>query len=300
MTDLKTTFKAKFPDIIFAEPLARYSTFRIGGPADYFYRLKDSALLPDLINFAKEHSLKYFLFGGGSNILFHDDGFRGLVIHLESSKLEIKDDQVIADAGVSIPQLIKAAIESHLFGLEKWGGLPGTVGGAVRGNAGCNGLETKDILVEAKLFNPQTSQLHTENNSFFNFSYRSSTIKKTGEIVLQAVFQLRKSEISIDEQKKLLAEITRERASKQPPGSSCGSFFKNPSPETPSGKLIDQAGLKGTKIGGAQISEKHGNFFMNTGSATFADMLALAELAKKEVKSKFGIALEEEIQIVQP
>ncbi len=300
MSDLKTTFKAKFPDIVFDEPLARYCTFRIGGPADYFYRLKDSALLPDLISFAKENSLPYFIFGGGSNILFHDDGFRGLVIHLESSKIEIKDTQIIADAGVSIPQLIKAAIESHLFGLEKWGGLPGTVGGAVRGNAGCNGLETKDILIEATLLSPETGKIHVEPAAFFNYSYRNSSLKYSHEIVLNATFQLKKSEISKEEQQKLYAETIKERASKQPPGSSCGSFFKNPSPENPAGKLIDLSGLKGTKIGGAQISEKHGNFFMNTGSATFADMLALSELAKKEVKSKFGIDLEEEIQIVQP
>lgn len=289
---------SKFTGVKEHEDLSKYCTFRIGGQADYFYRANDTQKLIEIIKFAKETNIPYYLIGGGSNILFDDAGFKGLIIKLETEKIEIVEDIVTADAGVIVSKLIKTAVENGLSGLEKWVGLPGTVGGAVRGNAGCNGLETKDILLKAVVMDPKTAEVKEVFTDYFNFDYRTSKIKKNGEIVLSATFQLTKQGLDEDEQQEVISEIRTKRQTTQPFGSSGGSFFKNPSKENPAGMLIDQAGLKGTIIGKAQISEKHGNFFLNLGGATADDMLKLAQLAKDKVKEKFGIELIEEVQYI--
>lgn len=286
------------PEVLFDEPLEKYSTFRIGGKADLFYKLKDNRLLPGIVKFCHIKKLPVFIFGGGSNILFDDKGFRGFVVKIETENIEFKDTQIKSDAGVTISRLIKESIEKGLTGLEKWVGLPGTVGGAVRGNAGCNGLETKDILTGATIMDFKTGQLKQAKNSYFHYNYRDSKIKRTGEIVLDATFELKKRTFSGKKQQELMDEIRKFRIEKQPFGKTTGSFFKNPSPDTPAGMLIDQAGLKGKTIGKAQISTKHGNFFLNLGGATYEEMIKLAKLTKREVKRKFGINLEEEVQIV--
>ena len=289
---------SKFTGILENEDLSKYCTFRIGGPADYFYRAKDTEILIELIKYAKAEGIPYYLIGGGSNILFDDVGFKGLIIKLETEKIEIVEDIVTADAGVLISKLIKAAVGNGLSGLEKWVGLPGTVGGAVRGNAGCNGLETKDILLKAVVMDPKTAEVKEVFTDYFDFDYRTSKIKKNGEIVLSATFQLTKQGLDEDEQQEVISEIRTKRQTTQPFESSGGSFFKNPSKENPAGMLIDKAGLKRTIIGKAQISEKHGNFFLNLGGATADDMLKLAQLAKDKVKEKFGIELIEEVQYI--
>lgn len=284
--------------IIKKEPLSNHCTFRVGGKADYFAVAKSTEEITELIDYAKAEKLPYFIFAGGSNILFHDKGFRGLVIKIETKNLHIDKDLITADAGVKIPQLIKESVENGLSGLEKWLGLPGTVGGAVRGNAGCNGLETRDILLKATLLDPQTGKIKEVKPSYFRFSYRSSKIKHTDEIVLNATFKLKKIKVSPQKQKEIMDEIRKGRLSKQPFGLSSGSFFKNPSTKNPAGLLIDKAGIKGKKTGGAQISEKHGNFFLNLGKATSEDLKKLAKLAKREVKKQFNIELQEEVQIM--
>ncbi len=290
--------QAKFPGIILDEDLFKYSSFQIGGPADYFYKLKKTEDLKPLINFAKANNIAIFVFGGGSNILFNDNGFRGLVIKIETEHIDINGEYISADAGVLISKLIKTSIEHNLMGLEKWIGLPGTVGGAVRGNAGCNGLETLEIFEKALLLNPETSKIREEEADYFDFSYRHSKVKETNEIVLNATFKLKHKDISNEEQKEIMDEIRKFRLTKQPFGKTTGSFFKNPSADKPAGMLIDQAGLKGKNIGKAQISEKHGNFFLNLGGATAKEMIELVKLAKREVKAKFNIDLEEEVQII--
>ena len=273
------------------EDLSLYSTYRIGGPADYFYKLKNADDLPAAISFAKEKNIPYFLIGGGTNILFSDKGFRGLIIKNESAKIVAKDNQITADSGVLISNLIRFSFDNHLTGLEKWWGLPGTVGGAVRGNAGCNGLETKDILVKAKVLDPETNEIKEVKNDYFNFDYRASKLKESNEILLSATFKLEKTETPVADQLKVAQETAKKRHASQPPGLTAGSFFKNPSPEKPAGLLIDQAGLKGKEVGGAKISEKHANFFLNAKGATQKDILELATLAKREVKAKSGIDL---------
>lgn len=286
------------PEVLFDEPLEKYSTFRIGGRADFFYRLKDNRLLPAIIKFCNIKKLPIFIFGGGSNILFDDKGFRGFVIKIETDQVEINGNRIKADAGVYVSHLIKKSVEKGLSGLEKWIGLPGTVGGAVRGNAGCNGLETKDVLIGATLIDFKTGDIRQVKNAYFHYTYRDSRIKKTGEIVMDATLKLEKRIFSAKKQKEFMDEIRKFRIEKQPFGKTTGSFFKNPSPDTPAGMLIDQAGLKGKIIGKAQISSKHANFFLNLGGATYKEMIELARLAKREVKSKFNINLEEEVQIV--
>lgn len=298
MNNIQKEFKEKFKEGQINEPLSKHSTFLIGGPADMFFKAKQNSEIIELLNFAKNKKISYFIIGGGSNILFNDKGFRGLIIKIESENLKLNKNNIIVDAGVSVAKLIIFALENGLEGLEKWIGLPGTVGGAVRGNAGCNGLETKDILIKATLLNLKTGEMREEKNEYFEFGYRDSKLKETEEIVLNAVFKLKKSNLSKKAQLDLIKKIANFRINKQPKGSSGGSFFKNPSLEKPAGMLIDKVGLKGKKIGKAQISEKHGNFLLNLGGACAKDIIELAKLAKQQVKAEFSISLKEEVQIL--
>ncbi|MFA6992192.1 MAG: UDP-N-acetylmuramate dehydrogenase [Candidatus Gracilibacteria bacterium] len=295
---IKEEFKRRFPLGLFDEDLKKYCTFFVGGKTDYFYVLKNIKNLPKLVQFAKEQKIPYLILGKGSNILFDDKGFRGLVIKNEAEKILVKDNEITADSGVNVSTLVGFAARYGLSGLEKWIGLPGTVGGLVRGNAGCNGLETKDILMGAILLDPETGKSKKVPNRYFKFGYRNSVIKKTGEIVLHATFKLKKEKLPKAELDKIMAEINRIRLGKQPYGASAGSFFKNPSPSSPAGMLIDKVGLKGKKIGGAQISQKHGNFILNLGNAKSQDIKKLAKFARSKVKQKFGIILQEEVQIM--
>lgn len=290
--------KKNLPNVIFDESLAKYSTFKIGGSADIFYKLTDTIELSSILKFCSAKKIPYFIFSGGSNILFDDKGFRGIIIKIATRKIAVIGNKIIAEAGVLISELVDASYKHGLTGLEKWAALPGTVGGAVRGNAGCNGLETKDILVNATIFDVETGKIETVNNKYFKFKYRYSNIKDTRKIVLDATFELKTRKISEKKQKEIIEQYKKVRKEKQPLGFTAGSFFKNPSPDNPAGMLIEKAGLKGKIIGKAQISEKHANFFLNLGGASSEDIIELAKLAKREVKAKFGISLEEEIQII--
>lgn len=301
---LKSVFKKELPaaifgKIIFDEKLSKHSTFQIGGPADFFYELRQFDALPILIKCCKKNKIPNFIFGGGSNILFNDKGFRGLIIKMKTKNIVMHDDFTLTvDAGVPVASLIQFSIEHNLSGLEQWIGLPGTVGGAVRGNAGCNGLETKDILQSAQVLNPKTCKISHVNKDYFEFRYRHSKLKTTGEIVLTATFQLKKRKMTLAEQRQLIKNIQKTRISKQPFGASTGSFFKNPSPEQSTGMLIETSGLKGKIINNAQISQKHANFLLNLGGAKAADIIRLARFARRTVKQKFGITLKEEVQIL--
>ena len=300
MNDIQEQFKKQFPAVRFDEPLSKHGTFMIGGPADYFYTATSTDEIAPLLKFANQHQLPVHIAGKGSNTLYHDNGFRGLILQIATTTITFDPPSatVTADAGVIVAKLIMESLQGGFSGLEKWVGLPGTVGGAVRGNAGCNGLETKDILLQATLLDPKTTETRTLNNHDLQYHYRHSILKDQPALVLSATFQLQKEGLTPAEQKQIMAEIRQFRLSKQPSGSSTGSFFKNPSPDQPAGKLIDQAGLKGTKIGQAQISELHGNFFLNLGGATAADILSLCQLAQKEVKFRFNITLEPEVHIL--
>ncbi|MDD3861319.1 MAG: UDP-N-acetylmuramate dehydrogenase [Candidatus Gracilibacteria bacterium] len=281
------------------EDLKNHCTFQTGGKADYFYELENADKLPKLLTFAKQKKIPYLIIGKGSNILFDDKGFRGLVIKNLTEKITFKkDNKVIADSGVLMAKLVQECVKKGLSPLEKWIGLPGTVGGAVYGNAGCNGLETKDILETATLLNSKTGKIKEVTAKYLQFKYRTSKLKKSDEIVLNATFKLSKSLLSSEEQKKITGQLSKSRLQKQPLGLSSGSFFKNPSTKHPAGMLIDKAGLKGKTIGKAQISEKHGNFLLNLGGANSADITKLAKLAKRLVKAKFNTTLTPEVKIL--
>lgn len=275
--------------------LAPFSTYQIGGKADWFLEATSIEDVAEAISWAEGSSVKHFIFGGGSNLLFSENGFRGLVIRIVANNLKVEGEKIIADAGLKIFALVKAAADAGLTGLEAWNGLPGTVGGAIFGNAGCFGLETKDILESAKLYIPGEGVVD-KNADFFEYEYRNSKLKKSGEIaVLQGTFKLQKGEP--EQIKAKMDEIAKLRITKQPPGSSTGSFFKNPEGDS-AGRLIEAAGLKGEMMGRAQISPQHANFILNKGGATSKDILELAGLAQKKVKENFGIDLHREVVVV--
>lgn len=279
-------------EILQTHRLAHYSTYQIGGPADFFVEAHTEEELMEALKWAAERNTPVFVFGGGSNLLFDDEGFRGLVIRVKGGKIRVDGDQMRVDAGVSTALLVKAAAEAELTGLEAWNGLPGTVGGAVFGNAGCFGVETKDVLESARVFVPGrgVEEWRTEE---LNYRYRHSRLKEEGGVVLSAVFQLQKGEPTAIWAR--MKEVAKSRIQKQPPGPGTGSFFKNPSPNQPAGRLIDQCGLKGLRVGGAQVSEYHANFLFNVGKATAADILKLAQQIEVAVKNRFGLALEREV-----
>ncbi|MBU1018900.1 MAG: UDP-N-acetylmuramate dehydrogenase [Patescibacteria group bacterium] len=264
------------------EPLSKHSTFRVGGPAKYFAEAASAQEAMDLVAWAQKENLSYFVLGGGSNVLFKDEGFSGLVIKMSGTGVVLEGNEAIAEAGAKWPQVAKAA-----GGLEEFAYLPGTVGGAIHGNAGCFGKEIADILTRAWLLNE--GEVGPE---YFDFKYRYSRLKDTGDILLKAAFKVSGK---CDEGK--MKEILSKRREKQPHGMTAGSFFKNPDGHS-AGELIEKCGLKGKTVGGAQISDKHANFILNTGNATANDILELAEIAKKEVKGQFDIKLQEEVRVI--
>lgn len=280
------------------EPLWKYGTFLIGGPADYFLEAKSKEELLAGLKWAEQRDLPYFVFGAGTNLLFDDSGFRGLVIRNKSEGFQVNGNEIWAEAGLLTAKLIKAAAEGGLTGLEAWNGLPGTVGGAVYGNAGCFGVECKDVLRTADIYLPGKG-VKTVTVKDLQYGYRDSALKShgamAGAVVFSATFQLKKD--LPEEIKMRMMEIAKSRIQKQPPGSSTGSFFKNP-PGDHAGRLIEACGLKGKQVGKAKISEQHANFFLNTGGATAADILTLADLAQKAVEDTFGIRLEREVVFV--
>lgn len=281
--------------------LAKFTSLHVGGEAKYFIRTKDDKDLVTAFDFAKEKNIPFFVLGKGSNTLFSDDGFDGLIIHMEDRELTVSGSKIRAASGVFLRQLVNFSHEHGLVGLEELAGIPGTVGGAVRGNAGTWSTEIKDLLVSAEVIKLGDSvDVITIGSDEINFGYRHSAFKeKPLWIILRATFLFKKGDVV--EGKKLVARDLKLRHEKQPYDSpSAGSIFKNPNKEGGifSGKLIELVGLKGHAIGGAQISEKHGNFILNRGKATSEDVLTLISLAQSKVKDKFDVILEPEIVIV--
>lgn len=287
----------RFPGIKFQEPLKSYCTFNVGGRAEYFYQARNKEALLAVVQCAAEYGIPYFVFGGGSNVVFPDEGIKGLVVKNLTHKIEVRDTQIIAESGAVMAQVLVQALQHHLDGLEELIGLPGTIGGAVRGNAGAYKTEIKDVLKEITFFDPKRGKVRLPASAF-EFSYRESAFKRHPDwVILEVVLQLKHA--TDDRAHKTVKEILANRQGKQPGGYNTGSFFKNPSSDMTAGFLIDQCGLKGTRIGDAQISPVHANFFMNIGNATAKDILALRDLAKAKVKEKFGIELEEEVMIIE-
>jgi len=279
------------------ELLKNHTSFGIGGPADLFVEVQNKLELLEAISYAKVNNLNFFILGGGTNILFGDKGYRGLVIKNKINFLNISHGFVEVSSGYMMPVFVHNLIVNNKSGLENFLGLPGTVGGAVYGNAGCNGIEIKDVLIEAEIIDLITSEVKTVDNSFFDFSYRESKLKKTKDIVLSAKFKIGDG-IDNEYLNQLKEKVNILRKEKQPSGKTNGSFFKNPSKDFPAGMLVDKLGLKGKIIGGVKISEVHGNFFINFDNGSAKDVLELSDFVCKKVKETYGFELEKEVQLV--
>ncbi len=268
--------------------LAPYTTFRIGGPAKYFFVIKNSQDLIKAVDFAKKENLPFFILGGGSNLLISDKGFNGLVIKTENRNYSIKGNRIISEAGARLSDLVNFSVENSLAGLEWAIGIPGTIGGAVKVNASCFGGEMKNLVKKTE---------------------------KKDNIILSVELELEKGKQK--ESRKLIKEIIKKRKQTQPIGEFCpGCIFKNTKiaeseakaekliprdivcwdNTVPAGRLIDQAGLKGKKIGGAVVSQKHANFIINSNNAKAKDVIKLIDLIKETIKEKYQIELEEEIE----
>lgn len=283
------------------EPLARYTTARLGGPADLLIEATSADELAAVVVAARAMQLPITILGGGANVLISDAGVRGLTIINKAKRLEFRQPDVVwCESGVALPTLARECIARGLSGLEWAVGVPGTIGGAVVGNAGAHGRDTAADLKSATVLTGDNEVVEWTKIDL-QFGYRSSRIKtairnrQSASVVLAATFQLIPG--NPVELEKKAAEFNEYRRRTQPPGASLGSMFKNP-PGDAAGRLIDQCGLKGTRVGDAEISTVHANFFVNRGHARAADVKALIDLARARVHEHFGIELELEIELV--
>jgi UDP-N-acetylmuramate dehydrogenase len=305
------------------EPLAKYTSWRIGGPARFFANARTPDELREALNWASARERPVGVLGGGTNLLVRDTGFAGLVLRYRAQELRVEPEGDRASAwcaaGAPMAGTVRRLAAQGWAGLEWAEGLPGTVGGAVFGNAGCYGGDIASVLARAWLLvDGEVEEWAVER---FGYGYRTSALKATaatddrrpttdknvpqsvvdgrwsvvGPIVIAAEFALTRADPrALAEQ---MERTAAERRSKTPWGSSCGSVFKNPPGES-AGRLVEAAGLKGTRVGGAEIAQKHANYIVNLGGATSDDVLRLIEIARERVASEFGIALELEVQIV--
>lgn len=278
------------------EPLSKHTSLGIGGPVDCLVYPCDLKELQTVLGFAQEQQIPLLTLGHGTNLLVSDDGFRGIALNLIKmcSYYNFDDIKVKAGASVALPLLAREIADRGLSGLEFAAGIPGTVGGAIYMNAGAFGCYTGDLVEEVVALDLK-GHCHKRTRDDLKFAYRWSSFQDENSIILEATLALKpghRKEID-----KLLSAMLEERAFKHPRQPSAGSVFRNP-PEQGAGSLIEQAGLKGKSIGGAQISPQHGNFIVNTGDATAADVLRLIDIAKERVREKFGIELQLEIRVV--
>ena len=277
--------------------LKEFTTFKIGGSVDYFCQVKDKDEIIAAISLAKEKNLPVFVLGGGSNILFSDEGFRGMVIKIANSGIEIKDSLMKAGAGASLAQAVSVAKEEGLTGLEWAFGIPGTVGGATYGNAGAFEKSFSDIIKSVEVFDIKEEKIKIFSNKDCAFSYRESFFKKNKNFIILSVEIVLEKGDKKEIENKMREFFDLKRESQPLSFPSAGSVFKNPSTLS-AASLIEKCGLKGKQQGAAKISEKHSNFIVNLGGASAKDVLDLINLAKKEVKTNFGVDLQEEIQII--
>jgi UDP-N-acetylmuramate dehydrogenase len=287
----------RFPGVAVREdePLAARTTLRIGGPARFFAEVSDAGALARVLLFARDASLPVLLLGKGSNLLVPDAGFPGVVVVLGGAFREtrVEEARIVAGGGVSLMALAVAARDAGLSGVENVSGIPSTVGGAVRINAGSYGSEIFDVLASATLVSPEGA-IREAAASTIAHGYRWTALCETGDVVAEARFLLsRKPPGEIAARMSEVAAKRRDALPKQP---NAGSIFKNP-PGLFAGKLLEGCGLKGRRIGGAEISTVHANVIVNTGGATAEDVRLLMEEMKSAVKQRFGIELKPEIQI---
>ncbi|MFJ8454313.1 UDP-N-acetylmuramate dehydrogenase [Bacillus paramycoides] len=295
---VKELLEANVGRVLVNEPLARYTTMKIGGPADILIVPKHVAGIEKTLELVKKYKKEWTAIGRGSNLLISDQGIEGVVIRLGEGldHLEVEKNRVRVGGGYPLIKLSTLLSRQGLAGLEFASGIPGSVGGAVYMNAGAHNSEISNILTKTRiLFENGTIDWLTNNE--MEFSYRTSVLqRKRPGIVLEAEFQLQAGE-----REEIISSMQKNkdyRRETQPWNHPCaGSIFRNPIPYF-AGNLIEKAGLRGYKIGGAQISEMHGNFIINTGAASAQDILDLIALIKHTIKDKFGVDMHTEVEII--
>lgn len=277
------------------EPMKKHTTFRVGGNADFFVTPTTKEEVRAIISLCKEENMPYYILGNGSNLLVGDKGYRGVIIQIykEMNAIEVNGEEIKVQAGALLSKIGAAALDAELAGFEFASGIPGTMGGAVVMNAGAYGGEMKDILKTVTVLTPKGEELVLGNEEL-ELGYRTSIIAKKGYIVLEAVVSLKKG--TREAIKARMDELKVQRTTKQPlEYPSAGSTFKRPEGYF-AGKLIQDAGLRGFQVGGAQVSEKHCGFVINKDNATAADVLELMRQVSVIVKEKFGVELEPEVK----
>jgi len=297
------------------EPLAKHTTFKIGGPAEFLVIVEEADKLADLLNFLNGEGTAWRIIGGGSNVLAPDEGLPGVIIKVSGGKVEATGETLVADAGARFAEAVEAASKNSLSGLEWAVGIPGTIGGAIRGNAGALGFSIGQSVEKVLVWQNGEATEMSANDCEFN--YRESVFKKQGGVIILKIWLklIKKEPKDII---RLIQENTLGRARRLPTEPSAGSFFKNISLNdwkgdtaslppnfiarkfVPAGWLIEQSGLKGERVNDAAVSDKHGNFIVNLGRASQADVLSLVEKIKEKVYNKYGIWLEPEVEILKP
>ncbi|OGY49273.1 MAG: UDP-N-acetylenolpyruvoylglucosamine reductase [Candidatus Buchananbacteria bacterium RIFCSPHIGHO2_02_FULL_39_17] len=315
--------KEKLPEIKENEPLVPHTTYKIGGPAKYFFEAKNNSDLIKALRAADQFKLKYFVLGGGSNILFSDNGFDGLVIKQSNDDFEIKGNKIFAESGADVQKVLMATLDAGLIGWSWAGGLPGTIGGAIRGNAGAYGKGMSDITESTELYYQGKVQFFSREQ--MKFSYRHSIAKIIPCVLIAAVLKLEKGDVIKDRAQ--VKDYIDYRIRTQPLDCpNVGCIFKNIDltkiqvdkerikkklditevewqkatkyNKLPVSFIFEKMNLKGKTMGGAQVSEKHGAFIINIGKAKAEHVVMLMSDLKMRVRNELGIALEEEIELV--
>ena len=315
-------YKAAVPSVMEREPMAKHTSFRIGGPARLYVIASSSEALIQAVQAAEEANVPWYVFGGGSNLLVADEGFEGVMIQAANRGLEIREGRILLESGVVTIFAARKIVEAGFEGFEWASGVPGTIGGAIYGDAGCFGGEMRDAVVSVDAYRLRDKTRLTLSKEDCRFGYRESLFKHEPHIILGCVLQLKKAADPAVTRLKF-EEVMKMRVQKQPlDQSSCGCIFKNYEfkeeseltvlrrqiKEIPEGMLknhvlaagwlIDQVGMRGMAIGNIAISEKHGNFLVNKGQARAQDVVQLISLVKMKVRDELGIELQEEAQFV--
>lgn len=281
--------------ILIDEPMSRHTTFRVGGPADFFVTPKAKEEVRDVIRICKEAGMPYYIIGNGSNLLVSDAGYRGVIVQIykEMNEVKVEGDLVKAQAGALLSGIAAKALGAELSGFEFASGIPGTIGGACVMNAGAYGGEMKDVLESVTVLTGEGKIIELGRNEL-ELGYRTSVIAKKGYIVLGAVLKLERGDG--EKIRTYMDELKEKRVTKQPlEYPSAGSTFKRPEGYF-AGKLIEDAGLRGFQVGGAQVSEKHCGFVINRDHATAADIMELMRQVQIRVKENSGVDLEPEVK----
>ena len=285
-------------NVLFDEDLSKHTSFKIGGPADAFVEIENTEQLTKVSEYLDRVEEKYYILGNGSNTLFSDRGFEGVILHIGGgfSEITVSGTRIIAKAGAALAKVSKTAQEHSLTGLEFAAGIPGTVGGGVVMNAGAYGGEMSFVVDTVKAISPRGEEIELENKSL-EFGYRYSILRHRGYVVTEVSFNLKEGDK--DEIRAKMDDFNSRRREKQPlEYPSAGSVFKRPEGHF-AGQLIMEAGMRGFQIGGARVSDKHCGFIINTGHASAEDVTELIDEIQFRVRDRFGVDLEPEIEIVK-